>query len=93
MVSNEVYDTHLQQEVPCPKRTEPQDDRISRQNLQEMNFNRVPFAYANSVEAKWKVLYKHLFPDEEYVPSPCMHKPTIHLVLKLISVSRRGARF
>ena len=68
----QTYDQHFREDVICSKQEEPYDRRISPLKLQEIRFNRAPFTKDQSVEEKWAILYRILFPDAAVVPSPCM---------------------
>ncbi|KAF2179170.1 hypothetical protein K469DRAFT_754059 [Zopfia rhizophila CBS 207.26] len=70
MTSIQERDRHLQTDPICKNRSEPPDDRICAQRLQELNFNGGPFTGARNVEEKWKILFRILFPAEANVPSP-----------------------
>jgi hypothetical protein len=71
MESEDAYSEHLQQESICGKATEPLEDRIRPQLLKRLEFKKTPYSNAHSVEEKWKMLYKVLFPSDDTVPSPC----------------------
>lgn len=80
MESTKFYDGHLQKDPICVRIQEPDDDdRMPLRRLQDLNFNRAPFANAKTVEEKWKILYRTLFPAEETIPSACMLKQVAHV--------------
>ncbi|ORY04550.1 hypothetical protein BCR34DRAFT_667071 [Clohesyomyces aquaticus] len=70
MESNAAIRRHIQQNPICETLPEPEDDRLSAERLQELNFNAAPFGQAKTMEEKWKILFRVLFPAEEHVPSP-----------------------
>jgi hypothetical protein len=71
--SDDAYLEHQQQEIACLKRAKPQEeeDRILPQLLKRLNFKKAPYSNAHGIEAKWRMLFKVLFPDDQNVPSPC----------------------
>lgn len=75
MKSEEAYSDHLQQEIICEKKAEPQEDRIRPQTLKRLDFKKAPYANAKNVEEKWTMMFNVLFPKDTNIPSPC--KPTL----------------
>ncbi|KAF2116031.1 hypothetical protein BDV96DRAFT_40519 [Lophiotrema nucula] len=70
MKSDDAYEAHLQRPTACDVRPEPAgDNRISQKALKRLDFKKAPYAHAASVEDKWKIMYKRLFPNDRDVPS------------------------
>ncbi|KAF2655125.1 hypothetical protein K491DRAFT_436831 [Lophiostoma macrostomum CBS 122681] len=69
MKSEHALSEHLEQE-DCEKSPRLQDDRITTQLLSRLNFKKAPYSNAASVEDKWKLMFKVLFPDDCAIPSP-----------------------
>ncbi|KAF2730971.1 hypothetical protein EJ04DRAFT_22144 [Polyplosphaeria fusca] len=69
MSSSAALDAHLRAESICRNRPEPDDERICPRKLRDLNFNRSPFSSAETVEEKWQMLYKIIYPGDEDVPS------------------------
>jgi hypothetical protein len=70
MKSEPALSEHLEQE-DCEKIPRLKDDRITTQLLTRLNFKKAPYSNATSVEEKWKIMFKVLFPDDRNIPSPC----------------------
>jgi hypothetical protein len=70
MKSEPALSEHLEQE-DCEKSPRLKDDRITTQLLTRLNFKKAPYSNATSVEEKWKIMFKALFPDDCNIPSPC----------------------
>lgn len=72
MKSEESFSEHLQEEVSCKKNPKPQDDRLHRRFVDdELDFKKPPYSKAKTIEEKWRLMYKLLFPDDAEIPSPC----------------------
>jgi hypothetical protein len=85
MASTAALDAHLRAESICRKRPEPDDDRICPRKLRDLNFNRNPFSGAESVEEKWQMLYKIIFPGDEEVPSAYEETDTAEKEMSLLA--------
>ncbi|PVI04218.1 hypothetical protein DM02DRAFT_193118 [Periconia macrospinosa] len=70
MASENAYAEHLRKDDFCPKRPEREDDRISAQQFSRLEFKKPPFSLHSSVEVKWRLMYKILFPDDIDIPTP-----------------------
>jgi hypothetical protein len=74
MKSDDANSEHIRQDERCEIRPEPQEDRIRPQLLKKLNFKKAPYSNARSVEEKWKMMFKILFPKDEIIPSPYDHQ-------------------
>jgi hypothetical protein len=54
----------------CTKAEEPPDGRISNITWATIS-GQNKFKSAKTEEEKWKLLYKTMFPNDRFVPSPC----------------------
>lgn len=70
MPSDDAFLKHQQMEIPCIKKPELPDERITLQALRRLDFKKSPYAKAKDTEEKWKLMYACLFPDETEIPSP-----------------------
>jgi hypothetical protein len=82
---------HLQQDSRCERIPEPHDERIHPHVLKQLNFKKAPYATAKSVEEKWGLLFKALFPGEPEVPSPCKPTPCGVLLARLTAADEHEA--
>ncbi|KAF2440312.1 hypothetical protein P171DRAFT_489033 [Karstenula rhodostoma CBS 690.94] len=70
MSSSDACDQHLQRDDICAKHPHVIDERTSAELWKKLEFKKPPFSMHDSIEAKWRLMDKALFPDDREILSP-----------------------